>query len=166
MAHVTTLENGIATPDCEQNQQPPRTTQLRECAFMRHEVLQKHQSLHAKWIKSLSGNEQSTQHKSKDQMWIEGLSPEIFVFVSLGQSTQQLCEMRTSKQGQHLWVQEALMFATSIIHDESLADSFIGIPHVSFSHVTKKNLKLAVGRCIHLGCMMNEDLCWSKYEIR
>ena len=33
-------------------------------------------------------------------MWIEGLSPEIFEFVSLGQSTQQVCEMRTSKQGQ------------------------------------------------------------------
>ena len=33
-----------------------------------HEVLQKHQPLHAKWINSLSGNEQSTQHKSKDQM--------------------------------------------------------------------------------------------------
>ena len=84
MAHITTPENGIAAPDPEQNQKPSRTTQLRECAFMRHKVLQKHQSLHAKWIKSLSGYEQSSQHKSKDQMWIEGLSPEIFVFVSLG----------------------------------------------------------------------------------
>ena len=99
MAHVTTPEKGIAAPDAEQNQKPSRTTQLRECAFMRHEVLQYHESLHAKWIESLSGNEQSTQHKSKYQMWIEGLSPEIFVFVSLGQSTQQVCEMRTSKQG-------------------------------------------------------------------